>query len=50
MLCGTKESGTHAGGTAQKVEGALQCAVDQAKAASIDLEELKEMLSLLYEE
>lgn len=34
----------------KKVEGALQCAVDQAKAASIDLEELKEMLSLLYEE
>lgn len=34
----------------KKVEGALRCAVDQAKAASIDLEELKEMLSLLYEE
>ena len=34
----------------KKVEEALQCAVDQAKAASIDLEELKEMLSLLYEE
>ena len=34
----------------KKVEGALQCAVDQAKVASIDLEELKEMLSLLYEE
>lgn len=34
----------------KKVEGALQYAVDQAKAASIDLEELKEMLSLLYEE
>ena len=34
----------------KKVEGALQCAVDQAKAASIDLEELKEMLSLLYKE
>lgn len=34
----------------KKVEGALQSAVDQAKAASIDLEELKEMLSLLYEE
>ena len=34
----------------KKVEGVLQCAVDQAKAASIDLEELKEMLSLLYEE
>lgn len=34
----------------KKVERALQCAVDQAKAASIDLEELKEMLSLLYEE
>ena len=34
----------------KKVEGALHCAVDQAKAASIDLEELKEMLSLLYEE
>lgn len=34
----------------KKVEEALQCAVDQAKAASIDLEGLKEMLSLLYEE
>ena len=34
----------------KKVEEALTKAIEQAKAASIDLPELVEMLTLLYEE